>query len=273
MTTVASQITAHSLAEELRSVGHIEIDPSEIPEKRKSIADYPNEADYPTVYANISDDFTCIAYFFKLNDKTITSKGIRVSDKYPKMMMFCSELLTRAEAARDAAIAQFNTQYQTFKDELARLKTRDENIDAITSADEWSETKVFINAETFDQIVGLIGTSGFITSNKRETFKKIIGVMLDLMRNTPIDTSTFSEQKKKFYEHFSAISENNRVHLTREFEAVLRYFAKCVLYSRCPVAISGKLHCARRFIKDLELKAIFAYLGISADSTLAVLSV
>jgi len=269
MTTV----TAHSLAEELRAVGHIEEKASDIPEKRKRIDKYPNNDDFETVYQRISDDFLCITFFFKLNDTAITSKGVSVPDKYPLMLQFCSELFTKMGQQGDTYVKEFDNEVIKLRDLLIELKAKDENVAALMQTDlsaDMGIMKAF--SLSFNEICAVLGGLNFTGHTPKEGFKKMVNLMLDMLRGTPIDVSAYGEEKQKFFEMYSKIDEKVKDVIRKRFEVVLAYFAKSLLTKRCPIAISGKLHYARSFIRDLWLADIFEFLRIPVDSRLALLS-
>jgi hypothetical protein len=105
---------------------------------------------------------------------------------------------------------------------------------------------------------------------KKDTFNKAIKVMIDVLEENPVDCKGFNAETKKFFELYKDVSPANKAVLKRDFIVVLGCFAKCFMSKRLPVALCGKIFYCSSFIRELQLKDIFAYLEIPVDSRLTV---
>lgn len=267
-------ITAHSLAEELRSIGHIEEKASDIEDKRKRIPQYPADANFRQFYQSISDDHNCIKMFFAVNDETITSQGIKVSDKYPLMHQFCSDLFTRMSETSEQFTNEFDGQVKKFQVFLNDLKQSDDGVKALLSSElspNMSMVKAF--ALSFNDLCAELKAANITGHMKKEGFANLTNIMLNLLKGAPIDISKFDDDIKKFFEQYQQIDESAKIAIRREFQVLLSLFVKCCFIKRCPIAVSNRLIPCCAFIRDLSLKPMFEYLGIPVDSRLALVSI
>lgn len=268
-----SPISIHGVAEELRMVGHVEMDMENYMTHKKNPL-YPEIAQFSQFYANIPDDYACIKMFFAINRKSITKKGVTVSDKYPKMFQFCLEIYNRGIDIGTNLEREFDDRTTKFKDTIVTLKDTDpvmaEMFKVELSAGVTAISTITLN---FDEMTALIVTPGMAGgSDMKAKFSKGIDTVIRILRGEGhmIDTTGFSDDIKKFFVLYEKLSPPSKETLCDDFKIILNLFAKCVFVRRFPIVVSGKLLFCSTFISDLQVRDIFNFLGIPVDKRLAV---
>lgn len=285
--------TLHSIAEELRQVGHVEYDPTETESKKKKVKNYPPNDDVAkTYYSLVPDDYTCISMFFSINPEAITSKGIRIAEAYPKMFEFCVSLVSKGKITSAEFETVFNKQVADFNDKIVEMKPLDPAIDEMFQVEMSAELSAMtMLSKTFEDLTAQLRAADFIGYAKQDGFKKGITYMIEIMedRFTVPTTSSVADKSvvpsnvaedasatklspeiKKFFGLYEKIIPSHKAILKKEFKILLASFARCCMIRRLPVAVAGKLQLCQTFIKELPLKPIFDYLGVPVDTGLSI---
>jgi len=219
------------------------------------------------LYAPVSDDYGCIALFFKNNSGTITEKGITITDKTPKLGQLASTIHASAKVASDLLEASFDNQARAFKALLLGLKDKDESIEALFNVEVSSNVEVMKTVtHDFKSIHGQLCGADMFGIATKEKNEKAIQMMLDFLNDKPFDPAQLTPELAKFFAIYETIAPQHKALMKASFEGMLQTFAKCCVVRMCPVSIHGKLLTTSKFIMNLKIRPVLDHFGIKPET-------